>query len=170
MGETNYQTSLRPVEESDLPVLAAWINDPEVVAYTSPYEPVSMSKQQEWFDNLTSDRNTTVFGIQETKPGRLIGTCGLYGIHWKIRKAELRMRIGEKSAWGQGFGTDATRQLVDFGFRDMNLHRIYLYVFATNERAIRVYEKCGFVREGLLKDEGFIRGEYLDVVVMGMTR
>jgi RimJ/RimL family protein N-acetyltransferase len=67
-------------------------------------------------------------------------------------------------------GTAAIRQLVEFGFRDLNLNRIALHVFATNTRAIHVYEKIGFSREGLLRQAAYVDGGFLDVVLMALLR
>ncbi len=78
--------------------------------------------------------------------------------------------MGEVSSRGQGYGTEAVELLLDFGFRDLNLHRIYLHVFSHNAAAIRVYEKSGFVREGLLRQTAYIDGEYRDVILMGIIR
>lgn len=161
---------LRAIEESDLETLARWVNDPEVMALTGPYTPIPMGKQRRWYENLLADESTHVFAIEAIAENRLIGTCGLYDIHWRIRKAELRIRIGDKDVWGKGYGTESTRLLTDFGFSDLNLHRIFLSVFAHNERAIRLYQKCGFQHEGVMKDHGYTDGRYTDVVYMGHVR
>ncbi len=70
----------------------------------------------------------------------------------------------------KGHGTEAVKLLCRFGFADLNLHRIYLHVFETNSRAIRAYEKSGFVREGSLREAAFIDGKWLDVAVMGLIK
>ena len=87
---------------------------------------------------------------------------------WKNRLAELAILIGEKSSRGKGFGTDAVKTLCRFGFMEMGLHKITVKVFAFNTAAIRCYEKCGFVREGLLRKEYFREGKFHDVIVMGL--
>ena len=115
---------LRPVERKDLDLLAKWINDPEVVAHTGPYEPISMLRQHQWFEAVSEDPNIRLFGIEQVQDSRLIGSCGLYDIHWRIRMAELRMRIGDKASWGQGLGTEATHRLVDFGFHDLGSQEV----------------------------------------------
>ena len=78
--------------------------------------------------------------------------------------------IGEKSAWGKGLGTEVTRYVLDYAFDALNLNRVHLTVLATNPRAIAVYEKLGFEREGVMRQAQFKRGAYIDVVVMGKLR
>ena len=95
--------------------------------------------------------------------GRLIGSCQLHGIHPVHRSAELQIRIGEAGERGRGHGTEAVTLLVDFAFRDLNLRRVALHVLATNERALKMYERIGFVREGVLREAAHVDGEYVDV-------
>jgi RimJ/RimL family protein N-acetyltransferase len=99
-----------------------------------------------------------------------IGSCQLLNINSVFRSGEIQIRIGEFNSWNKGIGTEAIRLLCEFGFRDLNLNRIYLHVFATNIRAIRVYEKNKFVREGILRQAAYINNEFVDVVYMGLLK
>ena len=78
--------------------------------------------------------------------------------------------IGDKAYWSQGYGTDAMLTFVRFGFDEMNLHRIDLTVDADNPRAIRCYQKCGFVEEGRLRENRYQQGKYGDQLVMSILR
>ena len=82
--------------------------------------------------------------------------------------ANIRIAIFSPDDYGGGYGTEAMRMMVDYGFRELKLHRISLGVFAFNPRAIRVYEKVGFKREGILRDILFYDGEYHDEIVMSI--
>jgi RimJ/RimL family protein N-acetyltransferase len=104
----------------------------------------------------------------ETADGVHIGSVGLHSIDWKNRSAELGIVIGEKEYWGQGCGTDTIRALLGLGFREMNLHRIFLRVNEDNARGIRCYEKAGFQREGVSRDAVFKEGAYCDQYVMSI--
>jgi RimJ/RimL family protein N-acetyltransferase len=162
------QVVLTPVTTADLPVLLDWINDREQVLFNSPYKPVSRQQHEEWFAAVQRRSDMVLFGVRLTETAELIGTCQLHTIHPVHRSAELQIRLGKTSQRRKGYGTQAVRLLLEFAFRDLNLRRVYLHVFATNLAALRVYEKVGFTREGLLREAAFINGEYVDVVVMGI--
>jgi RimJ/RimL family protein N-acetyltransferase len=99
-----------------------------------------------------------------------IGVAGYHAIDWRNRSAELGLFIGEKTFWNAGYGTDAVRTLVRWGFRQLNLNRVFLRVFEDNAGAIRCYEKVGFRQEGRLRQDRFQEGRYLDTIVMGLLR
>lgn len=162
--------TLGPLLDSDLPVLFKWINQPEQVHWNSAYRPVSETDHRAWFEAVRKRDDVAIFAIRTVLDNRLIGSCQLRHIDPVHRNAELQIRIGEVDERGRGNGTEAVRQLLRFGFRDLNLRRVYLNVFANNATAIRTYEKAGFQREGLLREAAHIDGRYVDVVVMGILR
>lgn len=159
---------MTPLTDADLPALFEWINDRALVQLSSAYKPVTADEHRAWFAAIQGRNDTVIFAIRVA--GRLIGSCQLHGIDWVHRHAELQIRIGDRAAWGKGYGTDATCGLVDYGFRTLNLHRIYLRVFATNAAALRTYEKAGFVREATLRDGACLDGVFVDVVQMAVVR
>jgi RimJ/RimL family protein N-acetyltransferase len=161
---------LGPLHPDDALTLFAWINDRDEVLHNSPYRPVTWTEHIAWFDAVQKSRETALFAIRGKETQQLIGTCQLTGIHPVHRHAELRIRLGEPAVRGKGHGTEAVTLLLDFGFRDLNLQRIWLHVFANNERAARVYAKCGFRDEGLLRDAAFIDGQYVGIRVMAILR
>jgi RimJ/RimL family protein N-acetyltransferase len=159
---------LTSIMEADLPVMLDWINDRDQVLLNAPYKPISERQHREWFEAVQRRSDMTLFGVRLSEKGELIGTCQLHSINPVHRNAELQIRLGKTSQRGKGYGAEAVRLLLEFGFKDLNLHRIYLHVFSTNLAAIRVYEKSGFAREGLLRKAAFINNEYVDVAVMGI--
>ncbi len=162
--------ALQPLRLVDVPVMFAWINDREQVLFNAPYRPVSELQHQAWLDAVQQRNDAVIFGIRLLESDKLIGTCQLHSISAVHRGAELQIRLGEVAARGAGYGTEAVTLLLQFAFRDLNLNRVLLHVFSTNAAAIRVYEKAGFVREGVLRKAAFIDGEYVDVLVMGILR
>jgi RimJ/RimL family protein N-acetyltransferase len=162
--------TLGPLLDGDLPVLFRWINEPEQVHWNSAYRPVSETDHQEWFESIRKRSDVAIFAIRSVPENRLIGSCQLRNIDPVHRSAELQIRIGEVDQRGHGHGTEAVRQLVRFGFHDLNLRRIYLHVFAHNTAAIRTYERIGFRQEGVLREAAHIDGRYVDVVAMGILR
>lgn len=159
----------RPITREDLPRIVDWIADPEVRRYLNFYRPVSLADEERWLENLGKAANQEVFAI-ETLEGRHIGNLGLHDVHPRYRTAEAGIFIGEREFWGKGYGTDAMRLLLDFGFGQLNLHRVFLHVHAGNHRAIRSYDKCGFVREGVLRQAAYKDGRYEDVIVMSILQ
>jgi RimJ/RimL family protein N-acetyltransferase len=97
-----------------------------------------------------------------------IGTTGLYSHRDVYRSWEFRILIGHPEALGQGFGTIATKLVVDWGFKRLNAHRIWLGCNAENERAVRCYKSVGFKEEGRLRDEIYCGGKYVDAVRMSI--
>lgn len=158
---------LRALEETDLERCYTWINDPEVTEHLTARFPISMHDERQWLLRASSGDGDKAFAI-ETAEGEHIGNIGLHRIHYLDRNAELGILIGAKERWNQGYGTDAILTLLRFAFEEMNLHRIYLRVDADNPRAIRCYEKCGFVREGTLRDATYRRGRYKDQYIMSV--
>ena len=116
------------------------------------------------------DEQTVVLGIVVKETDLLIGSAGLHQIHFKDRHAEFGILIGEKSAWGKGYGTEVTALMTGYGFATLNLNRVWLRVHEDNQRGIKAYEKVGFKREGVLRQHKYREGRYVDVVVMGILR
>ncbi len=163
---------LRPIERDDLPRFVRWFGDPEVRRHLSIYLPPSLAQEERWFERLQERlaRNEDLVLAIETLEGVHIGNIGLHRINWKDRNAELGIAIGEKEYWDQGYGTDAIRTLLRVAFEEMNLHRVQLRVDIDNLRGIRCYEKCGFQREGTLRDMVFREGAYHDQLIMSILR
>jgi RimJ/RimL family protein N-acetyltransferase len=165
---------LRSPERSDLERFVRWINDPDVIQGLSLYRPMSMVEEEKWFENMLQrdpDEHPLVIEIRQSDQGWLpIGTLGLFGIEWRARSAELGIMIGEKSYWDQGYGSEAIRLLLNHAFEVLNLNRVFLRVFEFNGRAIRAYEKIGFVPEGRLRQAEYTSGRYFDVLILGILR
>lgn len=164
---------LRHVEREDLPRFVEWLNDPEVRKGLMLYLPLSQAEEEQWFENMLSSPNEERPLVVETQirdAWTMIGNCGFHNIDWRNRNAEMGIFIGDKSHWDQGFGTEVMRLLLRHGFKTLNLHRICLRVYENNPRAIRSYEKAGFVHEGRLRQAVFQDGEYLDLLYMSVLR
>ena len=161
---------LRPFKDSDIDVLYKWINNRDLMLNNSNYIPISESEHSEWFESILKQKNNYQFIIESVNDNKPIGTCQLSDVNFIHRTAELKIRIGESSYLGKGFGTEAVKALVRFGFIDLNLNRIYLQVFESNARAIKSYKKCNFKIEGTMNEAAYICGEYLNIVIMGLLR
>jgi RimJ/RimL family protein N-acetyltransferase len=99
-----------------------------------------------------------------------VGVTAFFRIDYVSRAAIFYLALLDPQAWSKGFGGEATRLMVDYAFATLNLHRIQLHVCAENAPAIRIYEKAGFVKEGVLRQAMYRRGGYVDFWVMGILR
>lgn len=158
---------LRAFERRDVDANHAFINDYATVRGMLsgiPF-PASMEDEYRWLEQQTSySRGEYQFAVEDFE-GDLVGRCGVTRLDWKNRLAELGIMIGTPYR-GRGYGSEAMELLCDFCFREMNLHKLKVSVFAFNEAAIRCYEKNGFVREGVCRQEIFRDGRYQDVVLL----
>ncbi len=152
----------RPLEVSDEPQLRRWVNDPRVWATLQHRGPINAARETEWIESLGKSTSDYTFGIVVKENDRLIGSTGLHRINPVTRSAAFGLMIGEVSQHNRGYGSEATRLAVRYGFRELNLNRIELSVYADNWRAIRVYQKAGFVHEGCLRQAVYRNGRYLD--------
>ena len=161
---------LAPVRLADSEAMFEWINDRELVLLSAPYRPVGEGAHRLWFDSVQQRSDNALFGIRLIADDSLIGTCQLVGLDPLNRSARLQIRIGVARMRGKGHGTAAVRLLVEHGFKDLNLHRVELGVFAHNAAAQRAYEKAGFVVEGCRREAAWIDGRFCDLVLMAMLQ
>jgi RimJ/RimL family protein N-acetyltransferase len=163
---------LGPIERDYLPHYVEWLNDWEVRRFLAPTlpHPLTLQDEEDWFNHQRNDQQSKIFAILTRSGGRVIGNCGLHQIDWPNRSATLGIFIGDRQYWGKGFGTDAIRTLLRYGFEEANLRRIQLEVFAFNPRALRVYDKCGFKLEGTRKQVLFREGDWHDEHILAILR
>ena len=168
---TGDKVKLRAIEREDQNVFWAYSNDLELEILTSdqPPTPISRAGMMAFFDKR----------IEESQPhhwfsivadGQLIGACGLSNFETTARTCTLGIRIGDRAYWGRGYGRDAISTIIDYGFTHLNMHRIWLTVLPSNERAIRSYRACGFREEALLRSHIWVDGGPQDEVIMGLLR
>ena len=160
---------LRPVEKTDLERLVTWRNDPSISKYFFNVFPLSMAGQENWFEDLLGREDKRLFIIDTTEKVP-IGTVGLDNIDFKNQRAEFGSLLIQPSHQGKGFALDATMTLLRFAFDHLNLNRIYLQVFNWNKPAIKLYLRCGFQEEGLLRQSVYKDGGFQDILLMAVLR
>ena len=162
---------LRPLRDEDLPALERWWADPAVqVLQQLAVRPRPVGTTSDAFRRWSANEDGSGAGFSvETTEGEFIGHVTLWGAKLPERDAHFAILIGPDHV-GRGYGTEATRLMVRYGFLAMNLHRIQLEVFAFNSRARRAYAKAGFVEEGVRRDAVWIAGGYADEVLMSVLR
>jgi len=168
-GEKIY---LRGLEKSDLTGnMFQWANDPEVTHYMfMGAMPNTIEQLEEEYEQLAKSSKDVVFAIIDKKLETHIGNVGLYLINYISRAGEFRIIVGEKEYWNKGYGTEATKLTVDYGFERLNLNCIFLGVNAEHLSAIKAYENAGFVKEGAMRQMIYRNGRYYDAVRMSILR
>lgn len=160
---------LRPVQEGDLPSFVKWLADREVTRWLAAIgDPPTAEEEQDWYFSMRENPDNVLWAI-ETLGRQLMGSVELR-VTPRAERAELGIAIQDKSQWSKGYGTEAVRLVVAYAFDEMDLNRVELTCDETNERAIRCYEKCGFVREGLLRQHRLVAGKFGNTLVMGLLR
>lgn len=164
---------LRALEPTDVPQLVRWKNDPEVIENLLIDTPRSLVDEQRWFENMMKcpkEEHALTIEIMEEDRWVSVGLTRFHSLDWKNRSVKVAISIGEKRFWDHGYGRDVMRLMVHHAFFNLNLNRVCLLVFTTNERAKKAYLAAGFVEEGRLRQEVFKNGRYLDMFVMSVLR
>ncbi|HEY8347261.1 MAG TPA: GNAT family protein [Symbiobacteriaceae bacterium] len=157
---------LRPVTASDLELLLDWDADPTIVE-TMGHKFVDRSAG-EWLSSLRTQRDCLAWMVEDEE-GKTVGELELAHLDWRAGSAELRVCIGDRQRQNRGYGTDAVRTAVRLAFEGLGLRRVYLRVYLFNTRAIRVYERVGFRRTGLLRPIAR-RNDPAPILLMTLTR
>ncbi len=148
-------------------------NNPELKILLNGVIPDAYESEEEWIRQqirLMEQRKNFVFVIERIEDDEFLGLCGLHSINWMSRSAELGVAIHDPQNWSKGYGGEALRLLIDFGWRHLNLRRIALSVYAFNERAVHLYQKLGFKIYGTAHEANFIDGRYVDIHKMELFR
>jgi RimJ/RimL family protein N-acetyltransferase len=160
------------MEDSDIDKYHAWRNDLDVMKTTNPsLDLYTFTETRNFVETVILNSISSKSYIIEERDGNIpIGITSLINIDTKNRNAECIIDIGEKEYWGKGYGTEALKLLLDYAFLELNLHRISLRVFSHNERAIHIYNKIGFVQEGVVRESLYRSGKWHDTIIMGILK
>jgi [ribosomal protein S5]-alanine N-acetyltransferase len=167
IGPTVY---LRPLEADDARTVQPWFNDPEVLCFLARCRPMTLAEEEAFLRKLAEGPDNVALGVVVRATDKLIGTAGLHQFDHRSRQAAFGISLGDKAAWGRGYGTEVTRLVVGHAFETLNFNRVWLHVYEFNPRAVHVYEKVGFRHEGRLRQAFFRDGRYWDTLVMGILR
>lgn len=167
-GINDMRVTIRRFVREDIPKKVEWINNPENNRYLHYDIPLNIEKTQKWYENNIgrTDRYDAVI-VADDVP---CGTIGLLNIDRKNAKAELYIAMGDTSLKGKGVSTEASKLILNYGFSEMNLERIYLYTETENIAAQRLFEKIGFIKEGCLRDDILSHNQFVDRFIYGILR
>lgn len=158
---------LSPMDPNDAEICAKWMNDLEVSRWLgAARHTYSLLAEREWMESNAKKTDSYQFAIILREGNRLLGNIGLQDVNLIYRIATLGIFIGEEEDRSQGYGAEAIRLLVNYGFRWLGLNNINLYVNGNNARAIRCYENVGFRAYGRRRNAIFADGAWCDNVTM----
>lgn len=160
---------LRAIEEKDLPYLKDLVNDPELESKVVGYSyPVSTQDQMNWYKNaVIGNQNNLRFAV--TADDEIIGLATLGDFDWKNRSAFHGMKLG-KNAQGKGYGKDTVITVMKYAFEELQLNRLDGGMISSNVPSIKLYEKCGWKKEGIKRDAIFQLNQYFDYIIVGILK
>ena len=163
---------LREIEKKDLVVINSWRNDVDLISCLgATFRYINIDVDLKWFDNYMANRSNSVrCAVVEKDNDDILGLVSLVSIDHINQSAEFHIMIGNQEKQGKGIGTFAVKAMLDHAFNNLNLHRIELTVLEDNKRAQHVYEKCGFVKEGVRRKAKYKNGKFVDMYVYSVLK
>ena len=164
---------LRELEREDLTHINKWRNDPNLIACLgAPYRYINEDVDSEWYTKYLHTRGDSVrcaiVDIENEK--EVLGLISLLSINYINRSAELHIMIANSKDRGKGMGSFAVKTMIEHAFLNLNLRRIELQVLENNLPAIKLYEKNGFVKEGIKRKSNYKNGQYMNMIIMGLLK
>lgn len=168
IGERLY---LRLLAHADAPLLASWLQDTEITQMLGAFSvPIDVEGQADCIERLYRDGHDLLLGIVLKADERLIGAIELGDFDIDNHHCSFGLFIGDRREWGKGYGAEAVELILSHAFITLRMNRVWLHVDEHNGRALRSYEKLGFQREGLLRQDRYYDGRYVNTVVMALLR
>ncbi len=145
-------------------LICKWQNDPIVRRYSRSVMPRTVEEIKKWFDSPPErgQKDHINFVIYHKNDKCPIGIAGFGRINWINRNANIYGTIGEPEYWGKGIIGEVAKLVINYGFTELNFHKIYAGIFDPNNRSLRAAEKLGFKKEAVLKEQTYVDGEYVD--------
>ena len=166
--DNNAGVYLRLMTYDDTDLIVQWRNSDSVRKNFIYQALFTKESHENWIRTKVETGDVVQMIICEAGTDKPVGSVYVRDIDHTHQKAEYGIFIGEDSARGKGYGTATAKLMIKYCFEELKLHRLFLRVYADNIQAIRSYEKAGFEREALLRDDVCIEGQYRDIVLMGI--
>ena len=168
MGEI---IDLFPLNPDHVSLYSKWENDPQVRKYARTAIPITIEESKKYIERSDShSKKVVMFEIWHKKDEKPIGYSEIGDFSWPNRNAYIGFLIGEIEYWGQNIGTELTKLLIEYGFNELNFHKITAEALSANKSSQRCLEKNGFKYEGTLKEDMFVDGEYIDILLYGILK
>lgn len=165
---------LRAVEREDLSFLRDWRNLPNFRKNFREVRELSLTDQEAWFDSLQKTKHINyMFTIVDLKSNKPIGAAGILYINWIIRSGDFSFYIGDKEKYigNDGVAEEAAQLLIDYGFNNLNLHKIWMELYEFDKQKIQFFtKKFNFKQDALLRDNCFENGKYWDSLIISLLK
>ena len=162
--------TLRAIEREDLELIRTWHNSPEIATGLGDMKwPTSRAEQEAHFERSAKDERTVRL-LVELKDATRIGLTGFWGIHWRDRRAEHAVVVGDIAHHGKGYGQEIISTCAQYAFEELDLHRLDATILATNTASLKAYEACGYQVEGCLREHALRNGKRVDRLCLGLLR
>ena len=166
VGERIY---LSPKNSEDVEKFTEWLNDFDITDYIGrSAQLLTLEGEKEYMEKNKNAEAS--FAIVTLENNEMIGTISLEKINNVNRYATLGIFIGNKEYWNNGYGAEAIKLILDYGFNYKNLHSVKLQLISFNERALNCYKKCGFKEVGRIRENNYINGKYYDTIIMDILK
>jgi diamine N-acetyltransferase len=162
------RVKLRPLIREDLAYLRKWLDDAEIRGLIGEVASMSKADSEKFLEKVCADTERVWFMVVVRENNKVIGEAGLLRMNRTWRTTDVSVIIWEREEWGKGYGREAVMLLLGHAFRQLNFHRVAIGVVSFNERALHFWEKLGFRREGIQRDEYYYDGKYYDFVMMSI--
>ena len=170
MNIKSNRITFRAIELDDLAILQNWANDAEIQYMLGGWHfPTNMNDQKKWFELLSCNSLNQRFIIVDNQNQIPIGMVNLININFKDGNAEHGLLI-DKKFQGKGFGFEAVNLIMTYAFNELRLNRLETTIISINEPSLKLFAKCGWKREGILRDWYFRKGEYIDKILLGILK
>lgn len=162
------EVTIRKFEKRDIPKKVEWINNPKNNQFLHYDIPINIEGTERWFESHIGD--VCRYDAVIEADGVPVGTIGLLSIDSQNCKAEYYIAMGETDYKGKGVAKEASRLILEYGFEKLGLNRIYLFTEVDNESAQKLFEKVGFVKEGIIRKDILSHGKFVDRILYGVLK
>lgn len=159
---------IRAIEPGDLSSLHTWLNTPEIArALGDIHFPSSRQQQDKWLERVQNDEHNIRLAVQDER-GEFIGYTGFWHIHWRDRRAEHGVLIGDSHSQGKGYGREIIMTCARYAFEEMDLHRLEAVILESNAASLKSYQACGYQIEGVMREHALRAGQRVNRVLLGL--
>lgn len=161
---------LRALEKEDLSLLRDWRNITSFRRNFREYRELNLVNQENWFARLSASPNDFMFMIERLQDKQPLGACGLLYTNWIIRSADFSFYIGHDEAYidTQGYADEAARLLIGYGFKNLNLNKVWMELYEFDQMKLNFFHNLGFIKDGKLRANCFEDGKYWDSFIVSL--